>query len=971
MYVDAYYNRMKDVVQVVERVNGDRVFKEYRTPHTFYYSHPSGGSRSIFGDAVKKFTTTDHRKFQKELAQVRNNPKTKIFESDIRPAFRLLEQEYKGADAPTLNVCFVDIETGWDPVKLFAPPSDPFNEITAITVYFTWCAKLITLALCPSTLTIEEATQIGNQFENTLIFDSEEDMLKAYLELIEDVDMFSGWNSESFDIPYIVNRVRIVLGDDFNRMQCLWRQKPRAREYLRFGKLETTYDFVGRAHLDYMQLYKKHVTQQQHSYKLDFIGQIEVGESKVPYEGSLDDLYKNNFCTFLEYSRQDVMLLVKIDKKKKYFDLHNQVAHANCVDFRTTMGSVSLVENAIILEMHEMGLVVPDKKKSVEEVQVNDGMYGNTFDDEDSDADLNFDPNERNPVAGAYVTKPKVGLHEFVAGIDINSLYPSVIRALNMSPETIVGQVRQTETEKYIRDKAKTLPKAKRADAWEGVFHSFEYGHMLAKDAAPLIIDYDDGREQHLCGWQLYDLIFSENSNLCISGNGTIFRTDKEGIIPALLARWYSDRKKMQALSKAFKNVFDGKNAPEGFKFIDDFLELADGLLITDGNWYKPINANAKSELYRLFELYDQLQLARKILLNSLYGALLNEALRFEDPRIGQSTTLTGRCISKHMASKTNEVATGKYDHLGDACVYGDTDSCYFSVAYLLKDNPDAFGKFDPTKENYVKLYDAIADAVNESFAEFMNRSFNTGMVRGGIIKAGRELVASRGLFIKKKKYAVLIYDLEGNREDVDGKPGYLKAMGLDLKRADTPKVMQNFMIKILTDLLVGASKEEIFSQISLFRKDFAELNPWEKGSPKAVNNLTQYYDRVQRSLKRNIIDKRRITDESKVNLPQQVRASINWNEMCELYNDRYASRLTDGSRTVICRLVTNAHGINSIAYPFDEHYLPKWFKELPFDEARMEDIIIDKKLKNLLGVLGWNFTETKIQLGADEIQFF
>jgi DNA polymerase elongation subunit (family B) len=970
MYVDVLYNRAKDVVQVVERVNGERVFKEYRTPHTFYYSHPSGGSRSIFGDAVKKFTTTDSRKFQRELAQVRSNPKTKIFESDIRPAFRVLEQEYKNSETPKLNVCFVDIETGWDPVKLFAPPSDPFNEITAITIYLSSHESLITLALCPPSLTLDEATKIGNQFENTLIFAQEEDMLKAYLQLIEDVDMFSGWNSESFDIPYLVNRIRIVLGDDYNRQHCLWRQRPRAREYLRFGKLETTYDFPGRPHLDYMQLYKKHVTQQQHSYKLDFIGQVEVGESKVPYDGSLDDLYKNNFHTFLEYSRQDVMLLVKIDKKKKYIDLHNQVAHANCVDFKTTMGSVSLVETAIILEMHEMGLVVPDKKEPVEEVISNNGEYGDTFNDDD-DGELTFSVDEHNPVVGAYVAKPKVGLHEFIGAIDINSLYPSVLRALNMSPETIVGQVRLTETENYIREKAKTLPKAKRAEAWEGVFHCFEYGHMMAKDAAPLTIDYEDGREDQLCGWQLHDMIYREGSNLCITANGTIFRTDREGIIPALLARWYSDRKKMQGLSKACFAIYYGDARPQGFKLDDDLLEIAGDYIQKDGDWYKYTTNSGKLEVLALAELYDQRQLARKILLNSLYGALLNVSLRFFDARIGQSVTLTGRAIAKHMNSKVNEVITDVYDYAGDAIIYADTDSCYFSIAYLLKTTPEKFKDFDPTKENYITLYDGIADIVNESFAEFMNRSFNTGMTRGGIIKAGRELVASRGLFIKKKKYAVLIYDLEGKRLDVDGSPGKLKAMGLDLKRADTPKIMQDFMSRILTDLLVGASKEDIFSQVTEFRKEFKLLKPWEKGSPKAVNNLTEYYDRVQRSLKRNIVDKRRITDESKVNLPQQVRASINWNEMCEQYNDNYAARLTDGSRTVICRLMTNAHRINSIAYPFDEHYLPKWFKELPFDEDRMEEIIIDKKLKNLLGVLGWNFAETKTQLGIEEFNFF
>lgn len=971
MFIDAYYDRNKDRVRVVERVNGKRVFQDYPARHVFYYTHPVGSHRSIFGDACKKFETTDSRKFKRELTAMKNNPKTTIFESDIRPAFRILEDRYKGAPAPSLNVCFIDIETDWDPVRLFAPPHDTFNAVTAITIYLTSVKRLITLVLCPPTLSMEEADAICSKFDDTIVFEHEEDMLSAFLDLIEDVDLFSGWNSESFDIPYLVNRISRILGEDYTRKLCHWRQRPRAREYLRFGKAEVTYDFVGRAHLDYMQLYKKHVTQQRHSYALDFIGQIEVGESKVPYDGSLDDLYKKEFPTFLEYSRQDVMLLVKIDQNKRYIELHNQVAHANCVDFRTTMGSVLLVETAIINEMHEMGLVVPDKKDPyAEEVLVNDGVLGGVAGDDDDDGPVHHGPPVRNPVVGAYVAHPKKGLHDFVGAIDINSLYPSVLRALNMSPETIYAQVRATETEKVVAERAAKLPKTKKAEAWDGIYHSLEYGHMMAKDAAPLTIDYMDGSTREMCGWQLYEYIFGEGSNLCITANGTIFRTDKEGIIPILLARWYADRKRMQGLSKAFQAIADGDGRPDYFKDDAGILEFGGAFVEEVDGWFV-CREGAREEVIALAKLFDQRQLARKILLNSLYGALLNAALRFYDPRVGQSVTLTGRSIGVHMNAKTNEVATGIYDHTGDAIIYADTDSCYFSVAKLLDAEPDKYGAFDRSKESYIKLYDAIADVVNDSFAEFMNRKFNTGMARGGIIKAGRELVASRGLFIKKKKYAVLIYELEGKRLDKDGKPGKLKAMGLDLKRADTPKVMQDFMSKILIELLEGATKENIFAQITEFRKEFAKLEPWQKGTPKAVNGLTGYTERVERSRQMNAVDKRRVTDEAKVNLPQQVRASINWNDLCRLYSDNYASRLTDGSRVIVCRLKSNSLTIENIAYPYDEHYLPKWFKQLPFDDLAMENIIIDKKLDNLLGVLGWNFKETKEQPGLDVFSFF
>ena len=365
---------------------------------------------------------------------------------------------------------------------------------------------------------------------------------------------------------------------------------------------------------------------------------------------------------------------------------------------------------------------------------------------------------------------------------------------------------------------------------------------------------------------------------------------------------------------------------------------------------------------------WDFRQLARKILLNSLYGALLNPSLRFADERLGQSTTLTGRSIVRHMNAKTNETITGEYDYRGRAIVYADTDSCYFSAWEALHDDREF--EFDwSNRDAIVELYDGIAMVVNESFPEFMAKTFNTGLKRGAIIKAGRELVASTGLFIKKKKYGLLKYDDEGKRLDVNGSPGKLKAMGLDLKRADTPKIMQKFLEKVLMDVLQGAGRDDIFAQVRQFREDFKPLNAWEKGSPKAVKGLSKYAEVVRQKQTVSPTD----THVGKISntIPQQVTASMNWNRLCDVYHDKYAMRITDGSRIVICRLRPNNNTrMEAVAYPIDEPHLPDWFKKLPFDEPRMEQIIIDKKLDNLLGVLDWDLKQTKIR-PADEFFIF
>ena len=256
---------------------------------------------------------------------------------------------------------FFDIEADFHPEKGFAPPTDPFNAITAITLYRSADQKLLTYVLKPPTLGYAEAQAIVDQCEDTWLYDDEGELLSAFLDATEDVDVLSGWNSSHYDIPYTVNRVARVLNKEATKRFCLFDQFPSEREYKnKFGKTVKTYDLVGRVHFDYLELYAKHNPQQRLSYALNAIGQLVVGESKVVYDGSLDDLYKKEFGKFIDYNRQDVLLMVKIDQKLKYIELHNQVAHSNSVILKTTMGSVALVEQAIINEMHKMGFVAPN-----------------------------------------------------------------------------------------------------------------------------------------------------------------------------------------------------------------------------------------------------------------------------------------------------------------------------------------------------------------------------------------------------------------------------------------------------------------------------------------------------------------------------------------------------------------------------------------------------------------------------------
>jgi len=480
--------------------------------------------------------------------------------------------------------------------------------------------------------------------------------------------------------------------------------------------------------------------------------------------------------------------------------------------------------------------------------------------------------------------------------VDINSLYPSAIRALNMGPETIIGQLRPVMTDRYIRDKMAKGDSF--AAAWEGVFASLEYTAVMEQQrGTEITIDWQSGEETVHSGAEIWYMLFDSNQPWILSANGTIFTYEKKGVIPGLLERWYAERKEMQAKKKEAK----------------DAKEIA---------------------------FWDKRQLVKKINLNSLYGAILNPGCRFFDKRIGQSTTLTGRSIAKHMDAYLNECITGEYDHVGRAVIYGDTDSCYFSAWPVLKQEV-AEGRMAWSKEICIQLYDSIADQVNDSFPAFMERAFHCPRDMGELIRAGRETVADRGLFITKKRYAVNAIDIENKRLDVNGAIGKTKATGLDLKRSDTPKVIQDFLLEILNKVLAGAEREEIIERVREFKYEFKERPGWEKGSPKRVNNLTKYGKEEERL--------------GKANMPGHVRAALNWNNLRRMNSDNYSMQIVDGMKTIVCKLRSNALGWTSIGYPTDEMHLPQWFKDLPFDDSEMEATVVDQKIDNLLGVLDWD----------------
>lgn len=899
-YVDArlYGNK----VYVSERTQGGRRrIKKYDAPAYCFVEDDEGDYKSLFGDPLSKLQFENYQDMKAWLREIEDED-ILLYESDISPHLKILEEKYLNKPLPTLHVSILDIEVDSRIEKGWARYNNPYAPINAVTVRRCWLKESVTIALCPETLTMEQAEAAVAHMENTYIVETEEELLILLIELLEDSDVTSGWNSKFFDMPYIIARIRIVLGGESEddvadvdlepsleskkwlKKLCLFDKIPNLRFEENYGSLEVYFDFPGVPHLDYLELYRKFTQNELATYKLDFVLRTEVNQTKVPFEGSLEQLYKNQFGLFCEYNRQDTDGLAAIDDKLGYIALANVMAHNACVLLPATLKSVGIIEQAITVECHQRdGSKVPDKNSN----------------------------NRGESVAGATVFLPKGGLEEWIMSVDLTSLYPSIIRLLNIGPDSVIGQLDTSRTEAKIKNLIESGVAKTRTEAWHHFTGVLEYHDVVEGNEDELLtMVMEDGERLTQSGAEWKEF-FEDAEDLCISANGTVFDTSKDSIISYCLSKWFAERVEYKGKMKEMKKA--GKD------------EEAD--------------------------YWDRIQNARKLFLNSTYGALLNNYFRFYDPRFGQSTTLSGRIITKHMARKSNELLGYDYSFEG-ALIGGDTDSNYLRLGKKIKER----GLSDDDVDEIVKLADEIGEQVNASFPDIASTAFFVTGDRRNVIEAKREVVARRGLFKdKKKRYALYVINDEGIAVDK------LKIIGLDIVRSETPDYIQDFLTECVKMLVQeNRSEQDIMSFIEDFRHQFRERDPWTVGKSMRVSNLTAG------------AQKRKLFEEGKIPNPRvsfNVIAADNTNKYIEYFNEKRLDRIYDGEKIQIIDLKKdpkrNPLGFSYIAIPVGADYYPDWFKKLPFDIISMEEKLVTQKLKNTFDVMGWDL-ETKDSTAED-----
>ena len=443
-----------------------------------YVKHSSGTYTSLYGDKLKRIN-----KWDKEQPD--------LFESDVNPEIRVLVDNYTDSEEPSTGhkVMIFDIEV--EVTDGFPDPLKAPNKITSIAFNDPLTKQYYCYVLDPK-------KQVG-EFKDDIVvsFDDEYDLLNAFFQKYLEIQptILTGWNVEFFDVTYLYNRAQQVLGSDIASSLS-------PINIVQWSDFQDRYKIAGVSVLDYLTLYKKYTFSERSSYRLDAIAELEVGEKKVAYEGTLNDLYENDLTTFVEYNLQDVKLIQRIDDKLDFIEIARGLAHLGHCPYEDVFMSSRYLEGAILVYLKKQNIIAPNKNYNRKK------LNGEKFE-------------------GAFVQEPIKGKHDWVYDLDITSMYPSCIMSLNISPETKLGKIEGWNPEEFIRkDNKKT--------------YSFMKGNKLLN---------------RFTETELKNML--DNEDISIATNGVIYRKDKTGLLPALLKKWFDERVEYRKLSKKFHEQGD------------------------------------------------------------------------------------------------------------------------------------------------------------------------------------------------------------------------------------------------------------------------------------------------------------------------------------------------------------------------------------------------------------------------------
>jgi DNA polymerase elongation subunit (family B) len=473
MYKNIYYQRERNLIHLWDSHLGYRTF-----PYTRYaYERAERGeARSIYGDRLTKIY-----KFK--------NDDPDLFESDVPETTRVLVDTYVDSDIPSEGIVTMTFDIEVEMESGLPDTEKAENELTAIGLQDSVTNQYWVLVMDKKGQMVERKTDKAI----VIPFRDERDMCMKFLELYEGIqpDILTGWNIDNFDIPYLFNRMKRILGESQAK-----RLSPIGQAF--YSPYRQRWFLAGVSCLDYLSLYKKFNYNELPNYRLDTIGTIELGKGKIEYQGSLDDLFNEDIEKFIEYNLVDVEIVVELDKKLQFIDLCRGICHAGHVPYEDFVYSSKYLEGALLCFLKRKGLVAPNKPADRKEKLAAMAEAG------------------EEKFIGAYVKDPIVGKYDWVYDLDLTSLYPSIIMTLNISPETKVAKISDWDVQAFMKKE----------------------------------IDYYQMGDDRISRDNLEKYI--KEADLTISSNGVLYRKDKMGCIPEILDIWFNERVEFRKLEKKY-----------------------------------------------------------------------------------------------------------------------------------------------------------------------------------------------------------------------------------------------------------------------------------------------------------------------------------------------------------------------------------------------------------------------------------
>jgi len=753
-----------------------------------------------------------------------------LFESDVSRETRVLTDLYLNEDTPSEGhkILYFDIEVS---MKNGLPTTDsPNNEIISICAHDSVTQVYSTFVLNHPDTQNRSFTDADAKLE-IFYFNDEVDLLTSFIDYWESTSptIITGWNIDKFDIPYLYHRLQQILGTDIaNKLSPVG--------LIKYSEYRHKYSIAGVASLDYYDLYKKFTYIQQPSYRLHAIGMFEVGMGKVEYSGSLDTLYETDLEKFIEYNLQDVKIVVELDKKLKLIELVRGICHVGHVPYEDYCYSSKWLEGTILTYLHRKEIIATNKP-------VNGRAQMNARMESDEEG-----------FEGAYVKPPLPGLYEWVYSLDLQSLYPSIIMSLNISPETKRGQVPGWDLYRHMNDNIETY----------------------------VVTLYDQPTEVKKLTKDEF-LAFMKETEYAISSNGILYDTKTIGIIPEILSKWFAERKeykklmeesrsqgdvelaefynRRQHIQKIFLNSLYGVLGLPIFRFYD-----LDNALAVTSSGQDVIKTSSKfiSSLYKRFGVAPKSD---------------DELRRYKE--ILDVEVKRGRI-------KASEVPELLDPH--DHCIYVDTDSLYFSSVPILDPDVDA-------QSQTVNIAHEMEGKLNAMYDVMSLKLFNVKKHR---LYIKGEKIAKAALWLAKKRYALMTtYDLEAN---VAKEKMVIK--GLDIVRSTFPPIFREFMTSVTTKILNGEAKEALDEQVIEFVNNLSQYSYIQVARNTSVQGLIKY-----------ATGDGDVSTFSKGS-PMHVKSAISYNRVLKLMQlDTKYPAISDGEKIKYVYLKPNPYKLITIAF--------------------------------------------------------